>query len=243
MVVASFALLIALGSGAYAAIPDSDDHEIHGCYSNRDGSLRVIDAQPGGACANKETPLIWNQQGQQGLQGQQGPAGPPGPPGTIDSFDALNGLPCNNNPVTSRTGQTVLTFGHDGSAKIGCAVEGPASTPDPWNNDFASAENITIGCGGSAARTGSINPAGTSDWFKVSYTPATCSSLKVTVQTPPGGIARFDLLDEHAVKLNNIGGGTEIGWSFPVAATPNPVWVRMWSPYVTTPWTLSVAVE
>jgi len=74
---------IAVGSAAYAAIPDGG--VIHGCYKNSSpyeypaGGLRVIDA--GQSCGYNETPLDWNQQGQQGPMGPQGPAGPAGPTG------------------------------------------------------------------------------------------------------------------------------------------------------------------
>jgi hypothetical protein len=70
MVVALIALLVAGGGAAFATIPDSDDGDIHGCYSNRDGKLRVIDAQSGETCsAAKETALVWNQQGAPGTPG------------------------------------------------------------------------------------------------------------------------------------------------------------------------------
>ncbi len=50
---------LALSAGiAYASIPDSGG-VIHGCYANKDGSLRVIDTGSGGACdSRQETPLL-----------------------------------------------------------------------------------------------------------------------------------------------------------------------------------------
>jgi hypothetical protein len=41
------AALLAVAAVAGAAIPDSDDGEIHGCYQKNQGQLRVIDAQAG----------------------------------------------------------------------------------------------------------------------------------------------------------------------------------------------------
>jgi hypothetical protein len=80
MVIAFIALLVAGGGVAAAAIPDSDDGEIHGCYANRNGALRVVDDQAGETCnASKETALVWN---------QQGPPGTPGTPGTPGSAGA-----------------------------------------------------------------------------------------------------------------------------------------------------------
>lgn len=59
--------LLASGSTvAYAAIPDSDDAEIHGCYAPA-GQLRVIDNEASAVCVPGETELTWNQ------------TGPPGP--------------------------------------------------------------------------------------------------------------------------------------------------------------------
>lgn len=75
----SVALLVAGGGAAIAAIPDSDDGEIHGCY-DKSGTLRVIDAQAGATCTTgKETALVWN---------QEGPQGDPGTPGTPGSAGA-----------------------------------------------------------------------------------------------------------------------------------------------------------
>jgi hypothetical protein len=67
---------LALGAGiAYASIPDSGG-VIHGCYANKDGSLRVIDTGSGGACdSKKETTLSWNQKGPTGVRGPTGAAG------------------------------------------------------------------------------------------------------------------------------------------------------------------------
>lgn len=49
-----------------ASIPDNNG-VIHGCYSNRDGTLRVIDTDAGGTCtAGKEAALNWNQAGPSG---------------------------------------------------------------------------------------------------------------------------------------------------------------------------------
>ena len=67
------AALLAIAAVAGAAIPDSDDGEIHGCYQKNQGQLRVIDAQAGQACRPSEQSLVWNQEG---VQGETGPRGP-----------------------------------------------------------------------------------------------------------------------------------------------------------------------
>lgn len=67
------ALLVA-GGIAYATIPDSNG-VIHGCYQQKDGTLRVIDTDKAQTCAKSEVSLNWNQTGPQGPQGLQGPSG------------------------------------------------------------------------------------------------------------------------------------------------------------------------
>ena len=67
------AALLAVAAVAGAAIPDSDDGEIHACYQKNQGQLRVIDAQGGKACRPSEESLVWNQEG---VQGETGPRGP-----------------------------------------------------------------------------------------------------------------------------------------------------------------------
>jgi hypothetical protein len=67
------AALLAVAAVARAAIPDSDDGEIHGCFQKNQGQLRVIDAEGGQACRPSEESLAWNQEG---IQGETGPRGP-----------------------------------------------------------------------------------------------------------------------------------------------------------------------
>jgi hypothetical protein len=70
-IVATVAVCIALGAGSYAlgAIPGSSG-SIVGCYSNADGSLRVINEEGGAQCnTGTETRLAWNQEGEKGDPG------------------------------------------------------------------------------------------------------------------------------------------------------------------------------
>ncbi len=78
--VAVAAVGLVAGWIAHAAIPDSGG-VIHGCYANKDGALRVIDAAAGQSCdAKKETEITWSQVGPQGI------AGPPGPQGVLGAI-------------------------------------------------------------------------------------------------------------------------------------------------------------
>jgi hypothetical protein len=83
MVVGISSAAFAIAGVVQASIPDSKG-VIHGCYANKDGSVRVIDTGAGGACdAKKETSLDWN---------QAGPTGPPGPAGTSHGYSSYGGL-------------------------------------------------------------------------------------------------------------------------------------------------------
>lgn len=66
---------------ASAAIPGVGG-VISACY-DKQGTMRVIDAEAGQACSNKESPLTMNQTGQ---TGQTGPTGPMGPVGPSDAY-------------------------------------------------------------------------------------------------------------------------------------------------------------
>ena len=71
---AAIAVLAAMVGGiAYSAIPSGG--VIQGCYSNRNGTLHVIDVAAGARCARNETALAWNQAGRVGPQGAVGPRG------------------------------------------------------------------------------------------------------------------------------------------------------------------------
>jgi hypothetical protein len=86
MFVLGAAAVLAVGGVASAAIPDSDDQEIHGCYQKNQGQLRVIDAEAGDTCRPSEEPLTWNQEGPQGPAGPEGPTGPRGPSDAFSRF-------------------------------------------------------------------------------------------------------------------------------------------------------------
>ena len=78
-VAASLVVLVAGGSVALATIPGNGG-AISGCYTKKDGGLRVIDASAA-SCKSSETALTWNQAGPQGPNGVTGPQGPKGDQG------------------------------------------------------------------------------------------------------------------------------------------------------------------
>src|SRR6201995_1105740 len=79
---ATGAMFVALGGGAYAVTVASDpDRVFHGCVNNRSGVLRVVERA--GACARAhgrgrhrrpgETAINWNRRGPKGAVGARGP--------------------------------------------------------------------------------------------------------------------------------------------------------------------------
>ena len=82
-------VVLAVAAVASAAIPDSDDGEIHACYQKNEGQLRVVDAEKGVSCRPSELPLVWNQKGADGCDGCDrcdGPTGATGPRGPSNAF-------------------------------------------------------------------------------------------------------------------------------------------------------------
>lgn len=76
----AIALVVALGGVSVAAIPGSSG-KISGCYHEKYGGLRVIDAEAGAKCTQHERPIGWNEQGPKGDAGPAGPAGADGKDG------------------------------------------------------------------------------------------------------------------------------------------------------------------
>jgi hypothetical protein len=114
-VMATVAVFLALGGGAYAlsGIPDRGG-VFHGCVSNKTGVLRVV--KSASACHRVrgsgkhrdpgEFAIAWNQQGRPGINGvngTNGTNGSPGAPGTVRAYALVNPSLCTGTP-------TVCTF-------------------------------------------------------------------------------------------------------------------------------------
>jgi len=132
------------GAVAYAAIPDGSGL-IHGCYSKRDGTLRVIDTTTGGSCsAGKENPLNWNQAGSTGASGPTGASGATGATGTTGATGASG--------ATGATGATGPTGpkGDPGSAASLVGVACDTQDPDKPNGKVSVSVNgsgvMTLTC-------------------------------------------------------------------------------------------------
>ncbi len=78
LLVVTSLIAVALAAGiGYAAVPGVGG-VISACY-DRQGNVRVIDAEAGDTCRPRERALNWNEAGQPGPIGPVGPAGPVGP--------------------------------------------------------------------------------------------------------------------------------------------------------------------
>lgn len=151
--------IFVVGGVAGAAIPDSDDDEIHACYQKNQGQLRVIDAEGGAECRASEESLVWNQ------TGPQGETGPRGPSDAFSRFhdaeEPMEGLdtmlelpvPDGNFAVTG----TIITRNAGGaSAVVSCQTILPSG-------DFDIARARLGPPGGADIQTLSMNPVGFSD--------------------------------------------------------------------------------
>jgi hypothetical protein len=118
-VLAILAAAVTGGAVAYAAIPDGSG-VIHGCYSKRDGTLRVIDTATGASCsAAKESPLTWNQ------AGPPGPPGPKGDKGDPGSVASLSGVPCDTGDPDKPNGKVSVLVNGSGVMTLTCLSANP----------------------------------------------------------------------------------------------------------------------
>lgn len=115
---ASVLSLFGASTVAFAAIPDSDDGEIHGCRNKLTKVITVINAEAGQTCPINTTSLVWNKEGPQGepgvkgdqgpigpqgIPGPQGPAGPAGPPGSSDGEISTSTVSISSSSLVNQT--------------------------------------------------------------------------------------------------------------------------------------------
>jgi hypothetical protein len=162
--------MAAVGSVAYATIPDSTSGVIHSCYSQSLGTWRPID-YPTQKCKSGETQLDFNQRGPQGPTGPAGPAGKDGV--SITSTSLAQGDPnCVNggSRFDSASGTTYACNGTNGKD----GAQGPPGPPGISNyqvvtaagDDTTSLSQATARCpagttsiGGGAEIAGGIGAA------------------------------------------------------------------------------------
>jgi len=113
LVLATLALLAALGGAAWAAIPGPAGI-IHGCYNKHSGQLRVINTAVGARCRRREGALNWSETGPPGPRGGGGPAGKTGKTGATGKtgLTGQTGAQGPSNAYTaSQTGVLALAAG------------------------------------------------------------------------------------------------------------------------------------
>ncbi|MCW3022572.1 MAG: Collagen triple helix repeat protein [Conexibacter sp.] len=123
-VVASVALFLALGGGAYAAVSGipGKDGRIHGCYNTSSGALRVL--AEGRSCTRHENALAWNEQGPRGETGARGATGATGATGPVGP--AGPAVPSvRRAPPVRRVRRAPL------DRRVRAARTGPSAPPDP----------------------------------------------------------------------------------------------------------------
>lgn len=147
--VATVLMVVLVGGLSWASIPDSTTGEITGCYSNANGSLRVIDAEAGAVCSGTETEVVWSQ------------AGPPGPgvaePQVVTSEVVIPAGARETRIAHCPTGTRLISGGHSlsglptatGSATIGTSAPGLAppfgnNSTDRWTIDVINHGSTSI---------------------------------------------------------------------------------------------------
>lgn len=143
-VVATLALVFALGGGAYAAIAPVRDGVVHTCYGKSSGALRVVNA--GQRCGRRERALNLNQRGPRGFTGPRGATGPTGKTGATGKRGA--------------TGARGATGPAGVSVTSAALAAGNANCP-AGGASFSSASGTTFACNGSAVAFASVGDTGT----------------------------------------------------------------------------------
>lgn len=239
-------MLLGASVGIVAASIPSDSGVYSACYDKRDGTVHLVDSTVTACPRGQIGPVTWSQVGPQGPagspgpQGEPGPAGPQGSPGLLGALDDINGLPCG--PNGSGDAELVRNA-YTGEQVVACATGPTGLSPDSFNNTPNSAHAVSLACGQAAAFSATTVPLGTSDWFKVSFTPtAICPNLEVSLTTNPGNVMRFDIVDSDLHVLNTDGYTVHGCYQLHTWLTsPNPVWIRVWAPYVRTNYVLTLS--
>lgn len=117
------AVIAVLGSSAWAAGTIAsivgNDGVIHGCYAQRNGTLRVV--AEGTTCGRGELGIEWSQQGPAGAQGPQGVPGEPGA-----ALSSVEQLACDTGSVARPDARIDMTVAADtGAISLTCRSTNP----------------------------------------------------------------------------------------------------------------------
>ncbi len=147
---------------AIATIPSTPDGVITGCYSAKDGSLRVIDKQAGDSCKKKEIEVSWNQKGATGDPGATGPTGPPGSTGAAGPTGPTGDTGASgSNGATGATGTTGPTGAQGPTGGTGATGQiGPTGSLGATGPTGATGSTGATGAQGATGQTGATGSTG-----------------------------------------------------------------------------------
>jgi hypothetical protein len=216
-VVASIALFVALGGGAYAAGSAFVGRagRVQGCVSKKHGDLQVVKA--GKHCPKGKLSLVLDGQAKNGANGAQGPRGlkgDPGPPGKP-------GIPGPPGP----SGPTVITepaaWAVHSAAPQSDSVEADAGTTAGGGN--ADVDGFKFGgLGGPFTATGSFQEMLLSP-SKLSGTAVSLASVGFCYFTgsyPPGNSETKTVINNVSVIVDDEDGGSSTGFPHETVTTP-----------------------
>jgi hypothetical protein len=215
-VMATGAMFVALGGGAYAlsGIPDGGG-VFHGCVSNSTGVLRVVKSASSchqavrrGRHRNPgELPVSWSQQGPRGAQGVQGPQGgqgiqglpgiqgPQGPGAISINMGGVTADLGANHVLATINGVDAYYICGNGGGPVGVGVA-PHQSGDTAFASGDKAENGALTSVQSSTATGPILAQGSS----------TANLDVIAWVGSVGKLARFDLGAFHGTSACNIWG-------------------------------------
>jgi hypothetical protein len=210
MVVATVALFIALGGGAYAAVGNpfvGNRATIEGCVKN--GVLDVVKA--GKHCPRGSTPLPFNEVGPQGNQGLQGIQGPQGPQGSQGSAGPKGdqGPPGPQGPgatsffttVAQGAGRTTLATLANGVTLTGTCTSLPTVTLDV----VTTASSHLLQLSGIGVSDGTLVPESSFDAdTDVTVNAAGSASLQVLARAVDFSLSggKFESIEAHGQHAN-----------------------------------------
>lgn len=173
LVLASVALLAALGAGAWAAIPGPDGI-IHSCYRKHGGQLRVINASA--KCRHGEAALNWSETGPPGPRGGGGARGHTGPRGSTGARGA-QGVPGPAGPVGPQGPSSAYAASQTGVVALSSTRHGVLSLGVPAGNYIVTA---------SVEIANEDNPPGASEQAECALrdSPAGTAEVSATATVP-----------------------------------------------------------
>jgi hypothetical protein len=215
-VMATAAVFVALGGGAYAlsGIPDRGG-VFHGCVSNSTGVLRVV--KSAGSCQKPKTvrrngrrirlpgefAVSWNQRGVTGATGGTGPMGPQGPqgPGAVNLVTQLHRIDGVQQPLATVDGLsfTAVCGGFQGSLQVA------TTTGDQLHSS------------GTAFHGGTS--VGFNNLVATSFDTGFGSTADIDGHATNAGVAKGMRIDEHIEPLGSGGGFDCLLWGIIVPSS------------------------